>query len=125
VRGFLDHLCWMRLLRTKRLTLPMWDPGFVEDFCRPIGDARITRYLGDGLPWDRERAVARHREVLAHWREHGFGWRGIFDTDADDGRLIGIAALQRLRAPVAGIEEPAIDMYADVRTGAGNARRCP
>jgi RimJ/RimL family protein N-acetyltransferase len=100
----------MRLLRTKHLSLLAWDPGFEDDFCRLSGDARITRYLGDGLPWDRERAVAKHGELLAHWREHGFGWRGIFDTDADDGHLIGIASLNRLPVPVAGIEEPAIEI---------------
>lgn len=100
----------MQFLRTKRLTLPRWGPGFEDDFCRLSGDPRITRYLGDGASWDRERAVAKHGELLAHWREHDFGWRGIVHGAADDGPLIGIAALNRLPQPVAGVDEPVIEI---------------
>jgi RimJ/RimL family protein N-acetyltransferase len=100
----------MRTLTTARLVLPPWDPRFEEDFCRLSADPRVTRYLGDGVPWDRERAVARHREILAHWREHGFGWRGILRRDADDDRIIGVAALNLPRRPLPGVGERAIEI---------------
>lgn len=100
----------MRTLTTERLTLPPWDPRFEQDLCRLSADPRITRYLGDGRPWDRERAITRHGELLEHWREHGFGWRGIVFREADDESVIGVAALNRLRDPLPGVDEPAIEI---------------
>ncbi len=99
----------MRTLTTARLTLPPWDASFEDDLCRLSADPRITRYLGDGMPWSRERPIARHRELLEHWREHGFGWRGILLTGADD-RIAGVAALNRLPEPLRDVDEPAIEI---------------
>lgn len=100
----------MRTLTTARLTLPPWDAGFEDDLCRLSADPRITRYLGDGAPWPRDRALARHRELLEHWRERGFGWRGILLTGSDDDRIIGVAALNRLPEDLRGVAEPAIEI---------------
>ncbi|GAA0354463.1 GNAT family N-acetyltransferase [Actinoallomurus spadix] len=100
----------MRTLTTERLVLPPWDARFEDDLCRLSADPRITRFLGDGRPWDRERALTRHGEILAHWAEHGFGWRGILLRDGGDERTLGVAALNHLRRSVPGIEESVIEI---------------
>ncbi len=97
----------MRTLTTERFTLAPWDQRFVEDFHRLGSDPRVTRHLGDGRPWDRERVINRHLEHLEHWAEHGFGWRAILDADE---RVLGVAALNRLARPLPGIKEPAIEI---------------
>lgn len=62
-------------LRTDRLAL---DPRTPRDV-KLLGDLARTpavmRYVGDGTTWSdaRIRGVAEH--VVAHWAEHGFGWR--------------------------------------------------
>jgi ribosomal-protein-alanine N-acetyltransferase len=68
----------------------------------------VTRYLEDGRPWSREHAVKRHRAHLAHWREHGYGWRAI--TIGGDDQILGVAALTRLGTMVPGLDESAIDI---------------
>lgn len=68
----------------------------------------MTRYLGNGAPWSRERNVERHRACLAHWAEHRFGWHAIITSD--DGAFRGIAALSRLGDLVPGIEPAAVEV---------------
>lgn len=96
----------MRTLQTARLSLRPWDSSFEDDLFRLSSDERVMRYIGDGRTWSREHTAERSRECLRHWREHGFGWRGIFD----DGAFAGVAALNRLGDLVPGIEESAIEI---------------
>jgi RimJ/RimL family protein N-acetyltransferase len=51
-----------------------------------------------------------HRRLLAHWEEHAFGWRGIFDIAAADGPLIGIVALKRTSGHLEEIAGPTIEI---------------
>lgn len=96
----------MRTLTTARLELRPWREDFEDDFFRLSSDGRVTRFIGDGRPWTRERTAERHRECLRHWVEYGYGWRAIFEGDA----FIGIAALNRLGDRVPGIEEDAVEI---------------
>ncbi|MFL5909146.1 MAG: GNAT family N-acetyltransferase [Gaiellaceae bacterium] len=96
----------MRILTTARLRLLPWEDRFKDDLVRLSADPRVTRYIGDGRPWGRDFAVQRHRAHLAHWAEHGFGWRAIVRDD----EFIGIAALNRLGQAVPGIDESAIEV---------------
>ena len=66
------------------------------------------RYVGDGRPWDREFAARRHRDLLAHWKEHGFGWRAILGRD--DGAFLGVAALNRCDWAVPGVDQSALEI---------------
>lgn len=95
-----------RVLRTARLTLAPWEEGFRDGFTRLATDERVTRFIGDGQPWSRERAQARHQACLEHWETYGFGWRAMLD---DEG-FAGIAALNRLGTLVPGIEESAVEI---------------
>jgi RimJ/RimL family protein N-acetyltransferase len=96
----------MRTLTTARLELRPWEDSFEGELLRLSSDARVMRFIGDGRPWTREHAAQRHREHLAHWREHGFGWRAVLERD----RFAGVAALNRLGPTVPGIEESALEI---------------
>ena len=96
----------MRTLTTARLKLRPWEDSFEPELVRLSSDERVMRFIGDGRPWTRERAAERHREHLAHWRDHGFGWRAIIQGD----RFAGVAALNRLGSAVPGIEESALEI---------------
>ncbi|MGZ4293256.1 MAG: GNAT family N-acetyltransferase [Solirubrobacteraceae bacterium] len=74
-------------LRTARLRL---DPWTAADFSLLAGLARtpaVMRYIGDGTTWSEARIhdVAAH--ILAHWRQHGFGWRVARHDDAPVGLI--------------------------------------
>jgi RimJ/RimL family protein N-acetyltransferase len=85
-------------LMTERLVLRRWDPAFEESLIGLSADARVIRYIGDGLPWSEEFARQRHQAVLDHWQDHGFGWRGIMTRDG--GTFIGIAAHNVFTDPI-------------------------
>ncbi|HEY0537701.1 MAG TPA: GNAT family N-acetyltransferase [Actinoallomurus sp.] len=96
----------MRTLTTARFELRPWEDSFEDELVRLSADERVTRFLRDGRPWTREQATQRHRELLEHWREHGFGWHAIIEKD----RFAGVAALNHLGPMVPGIEESALEI---------------
>jgi RimJ/RimL family protein N-acetyltransferase len=98
----------MQALTTARLVLMPWEDAFEDDFARLAADERVTRYVGDGQPWDPGYARQRHQACLQHWDDHGFGWRAILGHPG--GRFLGLAALSYLGALVPGIEESAIEI---------------
>ena len=79
-------------LRTARLTLDPW----TEADGRLLGDLARTpavmRYVGDGTTWSDARIHGVAQQVLAHWAQHGFGWRATVDKETGRGIL-----LQRLK----------------------------
>ena len=97
----------MRTLTTARLSLEPWRDSFERDLVRMSSDPRVMRYIGEGVTWDPERAAQRHQAHLAHWRDQGFGWRGIIGGDGD---FLGVAALNRLGDLVPGIEASAFEI---------------
>lgn len=98
----------MRTLTTARLVLKPWDQHFEEDLLRLTADERVMRFIGNGRPWSRELTIERHRAYLAHWEDHGFGWRGMFGNDS--GEFLGIAALNYLGDAVPGIDGSAVEI---------------
>jgi RimJ/RimL family protein N-acetyltransferase len=76
-------------LHTDRLALDPWTEG--DD--RLLGDLARTpavmRYVGDGTTWSDARIHGVAAHVLAHWAEHGFGWR----VARCDGEPVGFIAL--------------------------------
>jgi RimJ/RimL family protein N-acetyltransferase len=95
-----------QVLRTARLTLEPWRDDLLDAFARLAADERVTRFIGDGKPWSRERAAARHESLLRHWETYGYGWRAMLDGEG----FAGIAALNRLGTLVPGIEESAVEI---------------
>ncbi|MCW2863196.1 MAG: GCN5-related N-acetyltransferase [Actinoallomurus sp.] len=96
----------MRTLTTARFELRPWEDSFEDELVRLSSDERVMRFIGDGRLWTREEATQRHRELLEHWREYGFGWRAIIEKDS----CAGVAALNHLGSTVPGIEESALEI---------------
>ena len=82
------------LLETERLRLVPWSNGDAELLVRLSAMPEVMRFVGPGDLWSREDAVRRSRQVRAHWREHGFGWRAAVERSS--GRPVGFIALNML-----------------------------
>jgi len=95
-------------LITERLTLRPWDRRCRAWLRTLATDAAVMRYIGYGGPWDATQVARAHERQLRHWAEHGFGWRTISETAS--GRLVGIAALNTLRAGIPGIGPSAYEI---------------
>jgi RimJ/RimL family protein N-acetyltransferase len=95
-------------LETARLRLVPWRQDLEADFVRLASDERVTRYIGDGRPFSRDRTVSRHRALLQDWVDHGFGWRGVIEQAT--GAFAGLVALNHLGSRVEGLPETAIEI---------------
>jgi len=76
-------------LHTERLTLDPWteaDGRLLADLARTPA---VMRYVGDGTTWSDAHIHGVAQQVLAHWTEHGFGWR----VARADGAPVGFIAL--------------------------------
>jgi RimJ/RimL family protein N-acetyltransferase len=76
-------------LHTERLALDPWtaaDGRLMADLARTPA---VMRYIGDGAPWSDARIADVGARVLAHWRDHDFGWR----VAREDGAPVGLIAL--------------------------------
>ncbi|HET9102460.1 MAG TPA: GNAT family N-acetyltransferase [Solirubrobacteraceae bacterium] len=62
-------------LHTARLRLDRFTDGDRALLARLAHDPAVMRYIGEGTPWPAERIDAVAAHLLAHWAEHGFGWR--------------------------------------------------
>jgi RimJ/RimL family protein N-acetyltransferase len=78
-------------LETERLRLEPWAPEHAELLARLAALPAVMRHIGTGATWSRERALEHHERALAHWRDHGFGWRVAVERAG--GRTVGLIAL--------------------------------
>lgn len=76
---------------TARLRLDPWTDAHAGFLVALSAMPEVTRYVGDGAPWPRERALDVAARQRAHWRDHGFGWRVMVTRDAHE--PIGFIAL--------------------------------
>ena len=78
-------------LRTRRLVLREFTPDDVDDLWRSDGDARVMRYLADGLaPRARDEVAASIGRLMKLYREKP----GYFSLHASDaGRFVGACGL--------------------------------
>lgn len=78
-------------LTTARLDLEPWSERHIGLVIRLASLPEVTRYVGDGRPWPRERAEQLVERIEGHWLEHGFGWRVAIERDTR--RQVGVIAL--------------------------------
>jgi RimJ/RimL family protein N-acetyltransferase len=69
----------MPILLTSRLLLERLDETDRDSWRLMCQDPQVMRHVGSGGPWTIEEADDVFDNALAHWHEHGFGWRSIFD----------------------------------------------
>jgi RimJ/RimL family protein N-acetyltransferase len=96
----------MEVLETERLRLEPWVPAHGGMLARLAALPEVMRYIGSGAPWTAAEAEEHSARALAHWREHGFGWRAA--VERGHGATIGLIALN-LAGP--GIPGLAADDY--------------
>lgn len=78
-------------IETERLVLEPWAPPHTALLERLSALPAMTRYVGDGSTWSRERAESVAAAQRDHWRSHGFGWRVAIERGT--GRELGFIAL--------------------------------
>ena len=81
----------MTRLETDRLTLRPVRPDDLHHFAPMDADPEVMRYVGDGLPRDREQCAASLDRMVATWRDRGYGIFAL--TRRDTGTVIGWAGL--------------------------------
>jgi RimJ/RimL family protein N-acetyltransferase len=69
----------MKDLQTKRLVLEPWNERWRGEWVALASDPVVTRWIGKGETWSRDRSEMQFRLMVDHWREHGFGWRSALD----------------------------------------------
>jgi RimJ/RimL family protein N-acetyltransferase len=96
------------VLETARLRLPPWAPQDAALLSALSSNPRVTRYIGLGQTWTELKAAAVAERALAHWREHGFGWRSIIDRASRE--PVGLLALNRMGEGTAGVEPEEVEV---------------
>jgi len=81
----------VRELETERLRLVPWAPAHGVLLARLAAMPEVMRFIGTGATWPADRAREHHERALAHWRDHGFGWRAAVERASD--RAVGLIAL--------------------------------
>jgi RimJ/RimL family protein N-acetyltransferase len=89
-------------LETPRLLLRPWTAEDVKLVAALSSNPRVTRYIGDGHTWTTLKAITVSDRALAHWREHGFGWRVIVELST--GSDVGLLALNHMGEGTAGLD---------------------
>jgi RimJ/RimL family protein N-acetyltransferase len=82
----------MTPLETERLRLEPWTPAYGGMLARLAALPEMMRFIGRGQPWTAAEAEEHSARALAHWREHGFGWRAAVEREA--GRAVGMVVLE-------------------------------
>jgi len=81
-------------LETARLTLRRLRDDDTDRLLEVFGDPEVMRFVGRGLPLDRDRLVASQAAVIEHWARHGFGPLAVVERAT--GGLVGECGLQLL-----------------------------
>jgi RimJ/RimL family protein N-acetyltransferase len=84
-------VCAYTPIHTASLVLEPWAPAATALLTRLSAMPEVTRYIGDGSTWSRDRAEAVAAAQRDHWSRHGFGWRVAIERETD--RELGFIAL--------------------------------
>jgi RimJ/RimL family protein N-acetyltransferase len=98
----------VKMLVTERLLLEPWDErhrGVWRLHCR---DPEVRRFIGSGQVLGTEQADADFDWMLAHWREHGFGWRSVLDSAT--GEWLGFVGLSFVPPELEGIAAAQVEI---------------
>jgi RimJ/RimL family protein N-acetyltransferase len=86
---------------TQRLLLEPWDERHRSSWRLICRDAEVMRYIGRGQVWEREKADEVFGQALAHWQDHGFGWRSAHDKATGD--WLGFVGLNYIESDTQGL----------------------
>ena len=98
----------MKALETKRLLLEQWNDQRREAWQSICRDREVMRYIGTAETWDSAKANDVFDGVLAHWREHNFGWRSVLDKAS--GQWLGFVGLNVVGPGVEGVAPEEVEI---------------
>jgi RimJ/RimL family protein N-acetyltransferase len=81
----------MTRLVTPRIVLRRWTDEDLDAFAAINADAEVMRWIGAGVPLDRDGTAERLATYRRHWEEHGFGLFAL--TLRETGELAGFTGL--------------------------------
>jgi ribosomal-protein-alanine N-acetyltransferase len=84
----------MARIVTDRLLLRMIRPDDLDALAKLFRDPDVVRYVGNGLPVDRDEAKRALDSIIEHWETHGFGRWAV--EDKHTGEFIGFGGLRSL-----------------------------
>jgi RimJ/RimL family protein N-acetyltransferase len=91
-----------RPLATDRLILEPWHPRHRAAWRQLCREPAVMRYVGSGETWETAKADEIFDAMVAHWQEHGFGWRSALHWAT--GTWLGCVGLNRVGHGLAGID---------------------
>jgi RimJ/RimL family protein N-acetyltransferase len=97
-----------RPLETERLRLEPWKERHREAWRLVCRDPEVMRFIGPGEVWDTEKADEVFDAALAHWQEHGFGWRSALDCSTGD--WLGFVGLNHVGEGVAAVAAEEVEI---------------
>jgi ribosomal-protein-alanine N-acetyltransferase len=71
-------------------------------------DPEVMRFIGPGQLWEPAVADEVFDAMLAHWREHGFGWRSVLDPASGD--WLGFVGLNIVGHGVDGVAPDEVEI---------------
>jgi RimJ/RimL family protein N-acetyltransferase len=83
------------------LRLVRWSPEHGDLLARLGAIPEVVRFIADGRPWQRERALEWSLRAGDHWDRHGFGWRCMVERET--GTAVGFIGLNLLDDEVPGL----------------------
>ena len=96
-------------IETERLILTRWGAeGDRVVFEKLARDPRVTKFIGDGKPWDDDKMDESFNREASHWDEHGFGWRAA--THKDSGQKIGFIGLNHVPPEATEIADDEVEI---------------
>jgi RimJ/RimL family protein N-acetyltransferase len=98
----------MGILETERLLLEPWNKRHRDNWRSICRDEDVMRFIGTGQLWPAARADEVFDGMLAHWQEHGFGWRSVLDRPT--GHWLGFVGLNVVGPAVAGISPEQVEI---------------
>jgi RimJ/RimL family protein N-acetyltransferase len=95
-------------IATERLLLEPWLECRREAFKAIARDPEVIRYIASGEIWEAGKADGVFDRMLAHWSEHGFGWRSAIEKESGD--WLGFVGLNRVGPEVEGVDPDEIEI---------------
>ena|GEM_PF-4532950 len=95
-------------LETQRLLLEPWHERHRDVWHRICRDPEVMRFIDLGEVWGVDRADAVFDTALAHWREHGFGWRSALEKAT--GKWLGFVGLNQIGPGIEAIAPEEVEI---------------
>jgi RimJ/RimL family protein N-acetyltransferase len=95
-------------LETDRLLLEPWQERHRDAWHRICRDPEVMRFIDLGVVWELDRADAVFDTALAHWLEHGFGWRSALDRA--NGDWLGFVGLNQIGLGIEAIAPDEVEI---------------